>query len=82
MSKSKKKKKERLKQQRSCRNKRKYTKEQAYAAARNKQKQGYYLKAYQCPICNGWHIGKPFQQVRTKMAFDRLHKIEIKLTYK
>lgn len=33
---------------------------------------GENLNAYECSICHGWHVGKPFQQVRTKMAFKRL----------
>ena len=62
-----------------CQRKRKYTKDQAYAMARRLNKKGRYLHAYKCPVCDGWHIGKPFRSVRVKWAFERVDRLpEIK----
>lgn len=78
MSISPKRKRSRRKQKRSCRTKRKYKEYEAYNIASRRQSQGNYVVAYECPICKGWHVGKPFQEVRTEMAFNRLRKGRIK----
>ena len=63
----------RTKQIRACQRKRKYTENGARSVARELNAKGHYLHAYKCPICKGWHVGRPYPHVRVEMAFKRLH---------
>ena len=66
--------KNRRKHIRSCQRKRKYSKHVARAVARRMNRAGNYVNAYRCPICEGWHVGKPFGRTRIEMAFKRLER--------